>query len=504
MAGLTCAAFLGLHGIQPVLAERHEGTSIEPRAIGQHPRTLEHLYPLGVVEEIRTRPGRVCNRWRIVAGEGFGGREFSSRRPQEDLSASHLSPVGWGMATQQQIEPILREAAVKQGAHLWFSTEMVSYEQTADGVTAVLRDVRSGEEQRVRARYLVAADGHRAKIRRAEGVGTHSVHERWNRVLHTSLSIVFDADLRSLVPPGDALLYYFKRDDIARTFVTTEIPDRHVLGVEAAAPLPEAECVELIRTVVRIPDLPVKIVAQHRWEMAALAADRYRSGRVLFIGDAAHVIPPTGGWGGNTAIGDAVELAWKLAAVVKGEAGDALLDSHESERMPVGEALIGQSLRNYVNRMAPHEGMAGLPPETDPLHLVFGFRYRSRAVLDDGEDIGEPPAGRAVHEPEAVAGVPGARAPYLETAVGLSTLDLFGREWVLLSGDASWDVEVPGVRSHVLTGPTAERFAETYRVKVDGAALVRPDGVLAWKSMQSVGDPAACVLGVLDQLLARR
>lgn len=506
MAGLSCAAFLGLHGVRALLVERHAGTSIEPRAIGQHPRTLEHLYPLGVVEEIRTSPGVRCDNWRIVVGEGFGGAELESRQPQLDVS--DLSPVGWGTATQQQIEPILRRSAVTHGARLMFRTELVSYEQRRDDVTAVLRDLRTGAERTVRARYLVAADGHRATIRRAEGVGTHSVHERWNRVLHHSLNIVFDADLSSVVPSSEALLYYLQRDDIARTFVTTEFPDRHVLGVEAAAPLPTAECVDIVRAVVGIPDLPVRVVSQHTWQMAAFVADRYRVGRVLFVGDSAHVIPPTGGWGGNTAIGDAAELSWKLAAQVRGEANDTLLDSYEAERRPVAEALVGQSLRNYVTRIAPHEGLDGLPPDTDPVALTFGFRYRSSAVADDGPELPDPPDHRRVFDPGQVAGVPGARAPYVRLGGGRSTLDVFGRDWVLLCGDDRWNVTVPGVRAYRVAGPQQQRqrqrFTQAYRIDADGAALVRPDGVLAWKSVHAVDEPAARVATVLDHLLTGR
>lgn len=490
LAGLSTAAFLGLHGVPALLVERHPGTSIAPRATGQHPRTMEHLYPLGINDEVRSKPGVRGNRWRIVTGEGFGRREFDSRKPQEDLDVSRLSPVGWGMATQQQIEPMLLRRARELGADVRFSTELVSFTQDDDEVRAVIRE-RSGAETVVLADYLVAADGHRGMIRKQLGIGTHSSSPRWNRVLHQSLTIVFDADLRDALPEDEALLYYLRRDDFTGVFVTTEVPDRHVLGLESSDPVDEEKARDLIRMVVNEPDLEPSIVQQATWDMASMAADSFRSGRTLLVGDAAHIIPPTGGWGGNTAIGDGAELAWKLAAVVRGEAGDALLDTHEPERQPVAEALVGQSLRNYVTRMAPGMGYDGLPEEIDPIHLIFGFRYSSSAVLTD--ETWTP----GMFDPDEIRGLPGSRAPYFVLADGRTTLDLFGRSWVLLTGSREWlDAPVP---VHVVGDP----FPALYGVSSEGAVLVRPDGVIAWKSLGLPGDPAGGVKSALNRLLSR-
>jgi hypothetical protein len=222
--------------------------------------------------------------------------------------------------------------------------------------------------------------------------------------------------------------------------------------------------------------MPMEVVDVANWRAEATCAERLREGRVFLAGDAAHVVPPNGGFGGNMGIQDALNLAWKLAAVVKGEAGPALLDTYEAERLPVCELNVQQAYTRYATRVVPERGTEGVQPPVPDIELEIGLVMRSDAILPDGDDDG------ALHlAPAALDGRPGARAPHVVLDDGRSTLDLFGSGFVLLraAGDGADDWAPPGVASHAID---AEPFAEAYGLSPGGAVLVRPDGVVAWRS----------------------
>jgi hypothetical protein len=227
----------------------------------------------------------------------------------------------------------------------------------------------------------------------------------------------------------------------------------------------------------------MEIVDVANWRAEATCAERLREGRVFLAGDAAHVVPPNGGFGGNTGIQDAHNLAWKLAAVVKGEAGPALLDTYEAERLPLCELTVQQAYTRYATRVVPERGTEGVQPQIPDIELEIGGVMRSAAIQREEDDDG------ALHLPAAaLGGRPGTRAPHVVLADGRSTLDLFGSELVVLrpAGDGVDDWAPPGVTSHVID---AEPFAESYGLSAGGATLVRPDGVIAWRSRGPAGRP---------------
>jgi len=202
-----------------------------------------------------------------------------------------------------------------------------------------------------------------------------------------------------------------------------------------------------------------------------------RAGRVFLAGDAAHVVPPNGGFGGNMGILDARNLGWKLAAVLSGEAGPGLLDTYEEERLPLARLVVEQAYNRYATRVVPERGTDDVQPFVDDLTIEIGLVARSRAVVDDGE---EDPG--ALHLPPAeTRGRPGTRAPHVALGPDRSTLDLFGRSFVLLrpagAGENGW--APPGVEAHAIE---AEGFADAYGITAQGASLVRPDGVVGWRS----------------------
>ncbi|HEX3780925.1 MAG TPA: FAD-dependent monooxygenase [Pseudonocardiaceae bacterium] len=252
---------------------------------------------------------------------------------QPDLS--RLSPAGWADVSQERAERILARRAVELGAELRFGTELVSFEQDADGVTAVLRDLSTGATSSVRAEYLVAADGHHGPIRSALGIGGHG-----RGALGTAASALFEAELGESIGTRGAL-YYLQNPQLpgnGGALVTTDAPGRYVLntGLEDGVSPTTARWVELIRIATGVADLRPTLLNSNDRVFATehRIADEFSSGRVHLIGDAARVMPPTGGLGGNTAILDGYHLAWKLAMVVRGEAGPGLLASHDPERRP--------------------------------------------------------------------------------------------------------------------------------------------------------------------------
>jgi 2-polyprenyl-6-methoxyphenol hydroxylase-like FAD-dependent oxidoreductase len=501
LGGLSATLFLAQAGVDVLTVERHPGTSIHSRAAGQNWRTMELFHWAGIDREVLAASPRTG--LRITVATSLAGRvlhRIAEDGGEFDVSASTTLPLG--MAGQDVVEPILLAHAEKAGARVRFRTELAELAQDDDGVTATLRHRDSGEETVVRADYVVAADGGRSGIRRRLGIGTTGPD-----ALSHCLGVVFDADLGDRVEPGLADLFYLQHPDFTAALVNTDVPNRYVFAPdyhpdrgESPADFTHDRLVAMIRAATDLPGLEPEIVWTGPWEIAARLADRFSAGRVFLVGDAAKVTPPTGGLGGNTAIGDGADIAWKLAAVLRGDAGPALLDTYEAERKPIARMIIDASLHNMKQRMHPDLDVSGLTKAEDPLGIQLGFRYRSTAVLPEGPDDGE-----RVEDVHAPTGRPGFRAPILE-----STLDLLGRSWVLLCAadgtrwrPAAEDIAAElGVRldCHVVDD---DAFASRYGLSAGGASLVRPDGIVAWRSREPIEDPAGALWKVLTAVLSR-
>jgi hypothetical protein len=278
------------------------------------------------------------------------------------------------------------------------------------------------------------------------------------------------------------------------TVVTTDTPGRFVIGGGfGPADAEPARLVEHIRTAAGIPDLAVRNldVAWTSGSSWITRVDSFRAGRILLVGDAAHLMPPTGGQGGNAAVLDGWHLAWKLAAVLAGDAADRLLDSHDAERRPYADQLAEQQYANYVQRIDPSLAAGSVAEIIDPARGLFGYVCPSGAFRPESSaDLFEDPA-----EPTAR---PGARAPHAVLPDGRSTRDLFGREFVLLTADpdGDWAQAAAGLLPRVSVYGLDDSSLTLYRVPTGGGVLVRPDGVIAWRS----NDPAA-LAGALPDIL---
>ena len=287
---------------------------------------------------------------------------------------------------------------------------------------------------------------------------------------------------------------------------------------ESLADFPEERCVELVRAAAGLPDVAVSFRSQipgadvkaTRLRHRRPVAQQYRAVRIFLAGDAAHIVPP-GGFGANTGIQDAHNLAWKLAAVLRGEASPALLDTYEAERRPVGLFTMGQALARWGSRVGEEAAGDGERP-LDYAAVALGYRYRSAAVV--GAPADERPAYAAADLTASRA--PGLPHVWLErNGERLSTIDLFGRGFVLLAGSAGADW-VDAVRSVAgaelwpyrigdggdLDDPEG-RWAAAYGVAADGAVLVRPDGVVAWRAAAGSSAPAAALASAISAVLGR-
>ncbi|WP_127359034.1 FAD-dependent monooxygenase [Actinacidiphila soli] len=514
MVGLAQALFLAQQGIRPVLVERHTHISAHPRAQAASPRTMELMRALGLEQKVRRQENPHAQYGDILQVESLTGAELGRFDGPFRHDPNEVSTTGWTLIGQDRFEPVLRAKAEELGADIRFATELVSYEQDADGVTAVLRDLRHDTETTVRAKYLVAADGFRSPIREELGIGTHG-----QGVFGRQMNIIFHAALDEYVAGREFFLCFVSNDKVKGVLGRLDDADRWVLAPslppqETHAEYSDEDCVAMVRAAVGVPDLDVAVESSSSWEIAARIADRFRSGRVLLTGDAAHVMPPTGGFGGNMGLQDAHNLAWKLALVLRGQAGVELLDSYEEERLPVAEFTVEQGVIRYLQRSGLDEEVAARHrPETT---VLFGHVYRSGAVLaEPGGDDGAP-----VEDPTQPSGRPGTRAPHvvLRTAGADTALhDTLTGGWLLLAGpdDGLWERAASGVSRltgvdiafHRLGGeepaPVVEDFLKKYGITASGAVLVRPDGFLAWRSAEQPSDPAVELSAVVHRLLSR-
>ncbi|QRK09305.1 FAD-dependent monooxygenase [Archangium violaceum] len=491
LVGLSAAMFLSWRGVPTVLVERHPGSSPHPRAIGYTPRTMELFRAVGlgsripqVPADFRLRRGRVES----LAGKWFEETPWTPETRQ--APRLEYSPCAGAALSQDRLEPILREKALSLGADIRLETELIGFDQNADGVVASLR-ARDGREYAMRAAYLIAADGHDSPIREALGIGrTGRGHIR------TLRSVLFRAPLEEYLRAG---VSQFNIDQPGfKAFLTTYGDGRWVLMFSDDEERDEGTLRVMVSKAIGRTDLEVELITTGRWELSARIADSFASGRIFLAGDAAHTLPPTrGGYGANTGIEDAHNLAWKLSAVLSGASAPRLLDTYDAERRPIAWLRHEQLFARDDYAADAAEGSRKVPI-IDDAAMEFGQLYRSTAVLDAGNEL--PSALR----PEQWAGQPGTRAPHawvFKDDERVSTLDLFQRGWVLLALDERWcpavaqvgkqlGIDVQCLRIGVEVRPSDENaFRTAFGLGTGGASLIRPDGYVAWRAIELSADP---------------
>jgi putative polyketide hydroxylase len=507
--GLSAAVFLATRGVRTVLVERHAGSSALPRAIGFMTRTMELYRAVGLGPRIPQVPpgfGRP-RRLKVESLAGKWATEEVAWTPGKPAAGpdGRSQPREYSICTaaalaQDQLEPILRSHAMELGADIRLATTLLAFEQDAEGITTSLRHPDGGEYT-LRAQYMIAADGHASPVREALGIGRNG-----RGVMRTARSILFRAALDQYLESGISQFEIQQPGFEAMLTTYRDARDRAgrwLLMFADDAPRDESGLKQMVNKAIGRTDLDIEVIATGLWELSALIADRFAQGRVFLAGDAAHTLPPArGGYGANTGIEDAHNLAWKLASVLAGTSRPQLLDTYDAERRPIAWLRHGQIFArpDYARFASPADKEV---PIIEDEAMELGQLYRSEAVIGTRQDL--PPALR----PELWAGQPGTRAPHLWVGAAgrrVSTLDLVQPDWVLLTQDQRWHTaavratEIVGnpLRCTLIGGPventaTVEEFCAAFGIGPAGAALIRPDGYVAWRATDMPPDPGGAL-----------
>ncbi|GHO72675.1 FAD-binding monooxygenase [Ktedonobacter sp. SOSP1-85] len=523
VVGLSMALFLAWHGIPALLVERHTTTSIHARAGGFNARTMELFRQVGIESAIfaqETPPehlGEMGLRVESLTGKVLDATEATAHQ-RASIINPFASPTRTAMIGQDKLEPIVRMRATAAGSDIRFGTELVHFEQQVGGITALIRDRATGQESRIHAHYLVAADGNRSAIRQQLGIGSYGYG-----ILGQWVSILFQMDLSEVLQGRKVTLCFVNNATVDGILGQSGASrDRWALfanlkprpGERLDAPS-EAYCLDLVRAAIGIADQPVKIVSTLSWEIASRVAERYQQNRVFLVGDAAHVMTTMGAFGANTGIADAHNLAWKLARVLKKQAHEHLLFTYGQERQPAADLAVSVSTGLYAYRLPHHEQREAIArsaqemlmrvrkspdaPQPTAFSVISGYRYRSAAVShENGDDV--------IFENEP-SGRPGTRAPHVwlrHNGEQRSILDLYGRNFVLLTGPNGqcWLEMFAKVASRLGLSMDLYRigddqpysdgegsFLASYGISDSGAVLVRPDGFLAWRAQNAATLP---------------
>lgn len=584
--GLNLSIFLGNMGVDFQTVERNTQLANLPKAHYLNQRTMEILRQHGVADDIYamgTPPDNMSRAmWLTTLGgdgphdrkvifemDGIGGTGDSQKAIYERDSACRSANL-----PLIRSEPIFKRHADKAApGRLRFGHEMRAFTQDADGVTATICELASGEEFQIRAKYLVGADGGRSI---GKTLGNKMVGPSG---LAKNVTVHFSADLSKVLLDDRVMLHFFvhptRRGPLASGALVPAGGDdakwgRHskewifhfMVAPDDPTRFDEPTVIQQIRDLLKLPGLGMQVHKISHWMIEAVLAEKYQFGRVLMAGDSVHRHPPASGLGLNTGIQDAHNIAWKLALVTRGQAGDGLLDSYESERRPIGSFNVAWALSSYWNHLLSAASIfaihpanvyeaVGQPDEDNEISGLFantpdgrmrrarmkdvfmthriemfdhdvelGFVYERGALVADGTQVPERDPWGNEYRPTTR---PGHRLPHAWLEMNgqrVSTHDLLdekasfalianhrGQAWCDAARAAAAQL---GIKiSTVRVAPDGEAldtdhtWAVLSQVGDDGAVLVRPDGMVAWRAKNIASDPAHVLRNALSAILSR-
>ena len=569
-AGSATAALLASYGIENMAINRYRWLANTPRAHITNQRAMEVLRDLGREVEaeayLHASPQEIMGEnvfCTSLAGEELGRLKTWGNHPAS--KAEHLlsSPTEMNDLPQTFMEPLLFKTACSRGTQARMSTEYVSHEQDEGGVTTTCRDRLTGKDFTVRSKYLVGADGGNSLVAQHIGLPFEG-----KMGVAGSMNILFKADLAKYVAHRPSVLYWVLQPGsnvggIGMGLVRMIRPWNEWLinwGYDINEGVPEVDnafAEGVARDLIGDPDIDIEVTSVSTWTVNNCYAARAHKGRVFCMGDAIHRHPPSNGLGSNTSIQDGFNLAWKLAMVIRGQAGVGLLESYTEERAPIAKQIVTRANQS-IEEFGPIFGALGLLDSIDPVKMqenmdrrcedtpaaekqraalreaiafkVYEFdahgvemnhRYASSAVATDGKPEPAFTRDRELHFEQTTW--PGARLPHawvFDNGNGkASTLDLCGHgrftvltgiggeRWVEAAGRISAELGLP-IATHVI-GPRQawqDHYGDWARAREVGDAgviLVRPDHHVAWRSDGMVADPDAELRRVLTTILDR-
>ncbi len=570
-AGSATAALLSSYGVANMAVNRYRWLANTPRAHITNQRTMEVLRDLG--REVEDEAYLFATHQDLMgenifceslAGEEIGRMKSWGNHPLSKAEHLLASPTMMNDLPQTFMEPLLFKTACSRGTQARMSTEYVSHVQDADGVTTTCRDRLSGETFEVRSKFLVGADGGNSAVAEHAGLPFEG-----QMGVGGSMNILFRADLSKYVAHRPSVLYWVMQPGadvggIGMGLVRMVRPWTEwliVWGYDISQPAPEVTpefATGVARQLVGDPNLEIELLSANTWTVNNMYATHMQKGRVFIMGDAAHRHPPSNGLGSNTSIQDGFNLAWKLAAVVKGQAGMRLLDSYSVERAPIAKQIVtraNQSIGEFGpifealgmaagvkpeimqknlearcdatpeaerQRAAIREAIAFKKYEFDAHGVEMNQRYRSDAVETDGQIEPAFELDAELHYQPTTW--PGARIPHVwlfdhDTGAKHSTLDLCGKgRFTLFTGigGEAWETAAAKVGPEFglditvrLVGPRRKiedltgDWARAREIADSGCILVRPDQHVAWRSEAMTANPAADLRRVLAKILGR-
>jgi 2,4-dichlorophenol 6-monooxygenase len=546
--GATTALALATYGVRVHVISKANWLANTPRAHITNQRAVEVLRDLGVEDEARKH----ATPWEWMGDTLFttslAGPEIARLRTWgtgDERVGDYLqgSPCTMLDIPQSYMEPVLVHRAAERGARVSFNTEYLSHEQDVNGVTVTIRDVTSRREYQVRARYLVGADGARSKIIDDLGLPIEGHLAR-----AATAYILFNADLTRFVAHRPSILYWMVTSsasfgEIGLGLLRAIRPWNQWIagwGFDPSKGDPDfspEEVTKKIHMLIGDPKVKVDIDSTSVWYVNQASAPTYSKGRVFCGGDAVHRHPPSSGLGSNTCLQDAFNLAWKLAYVVKGYAGERLLDSYSLERASVGAQVVAranQSRLDYAPLNACFREKGAADPvaagvaelqsaSADGEHrrelLAAALRVKDFEFNAQGIEMNQRcVSGAVVPDADAIEETwkrdarlylqpttrPGAKLPHAwvvdERGHRVSTLDLVGKgKFTVLTGlsgqvwgQAAASLGLPFLRSVVIGTPEAQDLYFTWHrareIRETGVVLVRPDGVVAWRHDGAASD----------------
>ncbi len=508
--GLAMAVELRYQGIDCILIEQTDGEVTDPKVSTVGPRSMELCRRWGIAEQIRNAGWPRNHTLDVAWVTTVGGHEiyrvhfpsYAERKlPDYTPEPEQVCPQNW-------FAPVfMHHLGLYPDGQILLHRRLDSFEQTEESAIAQVTNLESGHTEEIHAKYMVACDGARSTVRKACDVNTITYHET-----QAFQSVVFKApNLATQLGKHHAMVFFLVNPTIQEPLRVVDGKElyRLILKPKENGEVRDAE--EAIRAAISI-DTPIEIVSNVPWRLTHRVAEQFRYGRIFFVGDSAHTLSPSGGFGMNTGICDALDLGWKLAATLKGWAGSKLLDTYEIERRPIAVRNLEEAnanLKRTQSRAIPPVIMSDSPEgeqirkemaigmersnvkrEFDAPGVHFGFRYESPAIVPDGT----PPSDNSNQWTQT--SYPGCRAPHAWLEPAKSTLDLFGHEFVLMSFQGEQGVDtfekacqergVPFINQPIDNPEIAKLYDRAY-------VLVRPDGHVAWRGDTLPNDPGALI-----------